>query len=250
MGVYPECRKNLQKPHTISMKNNKKVVITKNGPYLVSGNLPLAKEIAVVGKSGEPEKWEKGQKYPQKENYALCRCGQSKNKPYCDGTHAKIGFDGTETASGEKYLDQAEKYSGPELELTDAKNFCSSARFCHLSGGTWNNVENSDNSKAKQNAIKSAGNCPSGRLIVYDKKTNQPIEPKFEESVGLTEDPQAGASGPVWLKGRIELESADGKKYETRNRMTLCRCGKSQNKPFCDGSHIEAGFNDGDENIK
>ncbi len=39
------------------MKNNKKVVISKNGPYLVSGNLPLVKEIAMVGKSGEPEEW-------------------------------------------------------------------------------------------------------------------------------------------------------------------------------------------------
>lgn len=76
------------------------------------------------------------------------------------------------------------------------------------------------------------------------------IEPEFEPSIELIEDPQEKASGPIWLKGGIELEAADGTKYETRNRVTLCRCGKSHNKPFCDGSHIRARFNDGDENLK
>jgi CDGSH-type Zn-finger protein len=226
------------------------VVITKNGPYLVSGNLPLTKEIAVVGELGEPEKWVKGKKYPQQNNYVLCRCGQSKNKPYCDKTHLKINFKGEETASREVYLKRAEKLSGPDLDLTDEPDLCASARFCHLSGGTWNNTKNSDNPKAKKIAIQTACNCPSGRLVAWDKKTKKAIEPKFEPAVSLTQDPQAGVSGPIWLKGGIPLESEDGKKYETRNRVTLCRCGHSQNKPFCDGSHISVNFNDGDESLK
>ena len=229
---------------------NQKVKVTKNGPYLVSGSLSLNKEISVVGKSGEPEKWEKGREYPRQENYALCRCGKSNNKPYCDETHAKVGFDSTEIASRTEYLKQAEKISGPKIDLTDAKDFCSTIRFCHLAGGTWNNVENSNDPKAKKNAIKSACNCPSGRLVVWDKETGKSIEPKLEPSVGIIEDPQAKVSGPIWLKGGIELESEDGTKYETRNRMTLCRCGKSGNKPFCDGSHISVEFNDGDESLK
>lgn len=228
----------------------KKVVITKNGPYLVSGNLPLGKEIAMTGKEPEPEKWVKGKKYPQKKFYALCRCGQSKNKPYCDGTHLKVNFQCEETASRKTYLNQAKKLKGPELDLTDAPSLCSVARFCHLSGGTWNNVQNSDNPRAKKIAIQTACNCPSGRLVVWDKKTGKAIEPKFKVSVSLIEDQQAKVSGPIWLKGGISLESEDGKKYETRNRMTLCRCGQSQNKPFCDGSHLEAHFNDGDESLK
>lgn len=223
-----------------------KVLIKKNGPYLVSGNLPLAKEIAMVGKEGEPEEWKEKKEYPKQDNYALCRCGKSKNKPYCDGTHAKIGFDGTETASKVEYLKQAGKLSGPEVDLTDAQDFCSSARFCHLSGGTWNNVRNSNNPNARKIAIKTAHNCPSGRLVVWDKKTGKPLEPKFEPSVSITEDPQANVSGPIWLKGCVELESADGTRYETRNRVTLCRCGKSSNKPFCDGSHISTQFDDED----
>jgi len=226
-----------------------KVTITKNGPYLVSGGLPLKKEISIVDEEHCPVEWRETKKYPAKENYSLCRCGHSKNKPFCDGTHLKIGFDGKETASRDLYLKQAEKITGPELDLTDAEDFCSSARFCNLAGGTWNNVVYSDKDNCKENAKKSACNCPSGRLVVWDKKTSQPIEPKFEKSISIVEDPDVKVSGPIWLKGGIELESADGKKYETRNRVTLCRCGRSKNKPFCDGSHIQAGFNDGDESI-
>jgi len=227
------------------MKKNQKVKITKDGPYLVSGNIPLAKEIAAVGDSGCPEQWQKGKKYPPQESYALCRCGQSKNKPYCDGSHLKNNFDGTETASREKYLDAAEKISGPELDLTDQISLCSSARFCDLGGGTWDNVENSNNPQSKKLAIQTACNCPSGRLTVWDKKTKKPIEPEFEPAISVTEDPQLKVSGPLWLKGGVDLESGDGTKYESRNRIVLCRCGRSKNKPFCNGAHIQAAFNDG-----
>jgi len=66
------------------MKKKQKILISKNGPYLVSGNVPLAKEISVAKSIGEPENWEKGKKYPLQKSYALCRCGKSKNKPFCD----------------------------------------------------------------------------------------------------------------------------------------------------------------------
>ncbi len=231
------------------MKKPQKVVITKNGPYLVSGNLPMFKEIAVVGKEGEPETWKKGAEYPKHESCSLCRCGKSGNAPYCDGAHTEFAFDGKETATRKIYSEQAETIIGPELDLTDAQDFCSTARFCHLAGGTWNNVVNSDNPKAKKIAIQTACNCPSGRLVAKDKKTGQPIEPKFEPSISIIQDPQMKVSGPIWLKGGIELESSDGTKYETRNRVTLCRCGQSANKPFCDGSHIDAKFNDGDDSL-
>ena len=174
------------------MKNNEKVTVTKDGPYLVSGSIPLAKEISIVGKSGEPEEWKREKEYPKQESYALCRCGKSKNKPFCDGSHAKAGFEGTETASRKEYLKQAQKITGSELDLTDVPELCASQRFCHLAQGTWDSVENPNSPKAKKNAIQSSCNCPSGRLVVWDKDTNQPIEPKLEKSIGLIEDPQAG----------------------------------------------------------
>ena len=90
-----------------------------------------------------------------------------------------------------------------------------------------------------------SGHCPSGRLVVWDKATRQPYEPTFEPSLGLVQDPVAGVSGPIWVRGGIAIESADGEAYEIRNRVTLCRCGASGNKPFCDGSHGTVGFKDG-----
>ena len=50
--------------------------------------------------------------------------------------------------------------------------------------------------------------------------------------------------GPLWVTGGIAVEGADGETYEVRNRATLCRCGASKNKPFCDGEHTKIGFSD------
>jgi CDGSH-type Zn-finger protein len=227
-----------------------KVFIEKNGPYSVSGGIPLAKEISVPNEKGEIEKWKTVEKYPTKERYTICRCGGSKNKPYCDTSHKINKFNGTETASTKDYLEQSEKITGPDLELTDAGDLCSGARFCHRSGGTWDNTRDSDNPEAKKIAVETACNCPSGRLVAWDKKTGEAIEPELKPCIGILEDPQKKLSGPVWLKGKIDLESENGIKYEKRNRITLCRCGNSNNKPFCDGRHLDTGFNDGDLRLK
>jgi len=81
-------------------------------------------------------------------------------------------------------------------------------------------------------------------VCVWDRKTGKPIEPELPLSIGLIEDPAQGCSGPLWVRGGVQIESADGFKYEVRNRVTLCRCGQSQNKPFCDGTHAAVGFRD------
>ena len=215
-----------------------KIRISKNGPYLVSGGIPLANMIIGIDTEGYSYEWRNGKEYPLNENYALCRCGQSRNNPFCDGTHARVNFDGTETASRRDYLKQAERISGPELELTDAKKLCAIARFCERAGGIWDLVQKPDTPEAKGIAIEEAGNCPSGRLVVWDKQ-GKAIEPKFEPSIALVEDPQEGMKGPIWVRDGIPVESANGSTYEIRNSVALCRCGKSTNKPFCDGSHCE-----------
>ena len=69
-----------------------KVVVTKNGPYLVTGGIPLARQTIVADSAGNSERWREGDTFPARENYALCRCGRSASKPFCDGSHAKIGF--------------------------------------------------------------------------------------------------------------------------------------------------------------
>jgi Iron-binding zinc finger CDGSH type len=84
--------------------------------------------------------------------------------------------------------------------------------------------------------------CPAGRLVAFDKAAGTTIEEDLPVSIGLIEDPVADCSGPIWLRGRISLTSADGFQYEVRNRVTICRCGASRNKPFCDGSHASIKF--------
>jgi len=135
-------------------------------------------------------------------------------------------------------VEQASEINGPGLKLTDVEDLCASARFCHRAGGTWKLAQQSDDPDARQKAVEEAGDCPSGRLVAWDKE-GKAIEPDFEPSIGLVEDTQAGEIGPIWVRGGIPVESGEGQTYEVRNRVTLCRCGKSANKPFCDGNHLK-----------
>jgi len=214
-----------------------KIKVIKNGPYFVSGSVPLQKKIIKTDAEGTAIEWQHGADYPTHETCSLCRCGQSKNKPYCDGTHSVTRFDGGETADQEVYFAKPDEIDGPDLKLIDVKELCASARFCHRDGGIWNLVPKSNDPKASSTACEEASDCPSGRLILMDKKNANFVELKFERSLYLIEDPSVGVSRPIWVRGGIPIESADGKTYKVRNRVTLCRCGKSQNKPFCDSSH-------------
>jgi CDGSH-type Zn-finger protein len=217
-------------------KATRKVKVTRNGPYLVSGAVPLTQQAIRIDSEGQCHGYEEEKEYPVQENYALCRCGRSRTKPFCDGTHTTSGFHGAETAGREPYLEGAELIEGPALRLTDKQSLCASAGFCERAGGIWELTKRSDNSQARKTAIEEACDCPSGRLVVWDNGGNA-IEPKLEPSLAIVEGPAQDEHGPIWVRGNIEVEGADGTAYEPRNRVTLCRCGKSGNKPFCDGSH-------------
>jgi CDGSH-type Zn-finger protein len=220
------------------------VVVTNNGPYLVTGSVPLARQTIVPDREGGSHAWKESDPFPLKESYALCRCGHSATKPFCDGTHKKVGFDGTETASREPYRAQAQTQEGPALNLTDAEGLCAFARFCDPNGQVWNQVAETNEPRVRTMFVRQVNDCPSGRLVAWERSTGEPIEHPLPISIGLIEDPPQGVSGPLWLRGGIPVTSSDGFRYEVRNRVTLCRCGASKNKPFCDGSHAAIGFSD------
>jgi CDGSH-type Zn-finger protein len=117
---------------TMSEKKKYRIKVSENGPYIVTGGLPLLKQSIEINNNNESIGWAEGQKYPDVEQYALCRCGHSKNHPYCDGTHAKIKFEGKETASRDSYFERAEKIEGPELILCGVQDLCAYARFCDV----------------------------------------------------------------------------------------------------------------------
>jgi CDGSH-type Zn-finger protein len=221
-----------------------RIQVTKDGPYHVTGSVPLAVQTIVSNAAGESIEWRQGLLLGTDGEYRLCRCGQSANKPFCDGSHERVGFDGTETASRQPYLAQAGEEDGATVALTDAESLCAYARFCDVGGSIWRLVQQPDEQSTSL-AVNEAKRCPSGRLVVWDRRTRESHEPDLEASIGLIQDPAEGVSGPLWVRGGIPVVSADGVEYETRNRVTLCRCGASRNKPFCDGSHASVGFDDG-----
>ena len=228
-----------------NFKNMKKmkIRIVKNGPYLVSGNIPLVKEKITEDEKGYLLKWEKIADLPGQEDHSLCRCGESKNAPFCDGAHKKASCNLDETASNASFRSKAEKIEGEDLILFDVPDLCASAHFCTRAGGIWDLVrKKAASQEEKKIAAEEAGNCPSGRLVIVDKKTGKEIETERESSVSVVEDEIAGVSGPIFVKGKIQIEGSDGTLYELRNRVTLCRCGQSTNKPFCDSSHIPFRF--------
>ncbi len=128
-------------------------VVAYNGPLFVNGDLDL--EDAPQDMPGV------------RFRVALCRCGQSSNKPFCDNSHLKAGF--------EDYGSVGE--TGPGL---------------------------SDK---------------SGKLYIKPLK-----------------------DGPLLIKGNLTIRASSGRVAWQGIQAALCRCGASKNKPFCDGSHKDAGF--------
>jgi CDGSH-type Zn-finger protein len=227
----------------MSEKAAAKITIAENGPYLVSGGLPLSEQALGVDATGNTWDYEDLGRIEAPESYALCRCGQSANKPFCDGSHSKAGFDGTETASRAPFREDATVLEGPTLDLEDNQPLCAFARICDGHGRIWNSVEGTEDPELREVVVHQATLCPSGRLVAHDKHAGEArIEAVFDPSVVLIEDPQQEASGPIWARGGITIISSDGFEYEPRNRVTLCRCGQSSNKPFCDGTHAHVGF--------
>jgi CDGSH-type Zn-finger protein len=220
------------------------VEVSENGPYIVHGAVPLHLETIEPNERGNSWSYKQGRELAAKDGTALCRCGHSKNKPYCDGSHVRAGVDLTETATFRPMLEGAEEIDGPQYSLTDNEAYCAFARFCDNGQRIWNEVQMPGEEHSKL-ATYMAHQCPAGRLLIWDRETGAPVEVALPASLSLLEDPAEKVSGPLVLRGGIRVQSASGESYEIRNRQTLCRCGASSNKPFCDGSHASIGFRDG-----
>jgi CDGSH-type Zn-finger protein len=220
------------------------IKVTADGPYIVTGGVPLVRTEIVCDENGEALEWREIARIDAADRYTLCRCGHSTRKPFCDGSHLDMRFDGTETAGHDSYAEVAVDIDGPGVKLRDARRLCAEARFCARGGGLWNLVSECEDAEKRELAEQEATLCPSGRYVLCDDSGTGEREPDLEASIALVEDPALGVSGPLWVRGGIPVVDADGVPYEVRNRVTLCRCGHSGNKPFCDGSHIGAGFED------
>ena len=217
-----------------------KIKILPNGPYVVQGLKKIIEETS-KRKNGVLAAV-KTNEFQEDSEYRLCRCGASSNKPFCDGTHTKIKFNGTETADRSNYLDRVSLQKGPAMSLLDDER-CAFARYCHRERAeVWTLTSRSEDPENKREAIEGASACPAGRLTAV--ADNKLIENTYEPSISVVQDPEKKVSAGLYVRGDFELQAADGTTYEKRNRVALCRCGASRNKPFCDATHVSIGFND------
>ncbi len=221
--------------------NAKKIVVEKNGPYVVHGHVPLVEKSQIVSEYGEPLTWKKGKILETGETYRLCRCGQSSTKPFCDDTHQRTGFDGAETAETNSTAERRVLYKGgTRIVVRRDYSVCMEAGFC---GNRLTNVEkmvaHTDDTQVRAQVIAMIERCPSGSYTYALEPGEPDLEPDLPQQVALTTEITSDGpiAGPLWVTGNIPIERPDGQPFETRNRVTLCRCGLSNHKPLCDGSH-------------
>ncbi|HSS90209.1 MAG TPA: ferritin-like domain-containing protein, partial [Streptosporangiaceae bacterium] len=207
----------------------------RNGPYLVT-NVPRL--IDHLGAETRPA--------PQ---LALCRCGNSSIKPLCDGSHASSGF--TDAKDPKRVPDRRDTYDGQQLTIYDNRGICQHSGLCTdrlpnvfrtsgepfvaASGGRMDEI------------IRAVRDCPSGALSYAIDGT----EARGQADWGGTREPavEVTKDGPYRITGGISLAGADGApepraQGASLEHYALCRCGQSQNKPFCSGMHWYVGFRD------
>ena len=216
-----------------------KITVRPDGPYIIRGRIPLVRKSQVMSEHGEPLDWLKESDLSSEEVYRLCRCGQSSNKPFCDGTHTKVEFDGTEAADTGPIAARQKSFSSPKLFIQDDHSICVHSGFCgNRITNIWKMLKQSDDTQVRAQIISMIEKCPSGTLTYTLGPDGEAIEPDLTIEIAVVPD------GPLWITGGIPVERSDSQPLETRNRVTLCRCGASKKKPLCDGTHKEIGFSD------
>ena len=226
--------------------NGKKIVVRKNGPYIVHGDVPLVRKAQVVSEHGEPLTWKKGEAIETSEAYTLCRCGQSSKKPFCDGMHARIDFDGTESADTSVTAERQVIYAGgTKIVVKRDYSLCAESGFCgNRITDIQKMVPDTDDTQVRAQVMAMIERCPSGSFTYSIEEGEADIEPDLPRQVAVTTEITSDGpiAGPLWVTGNIPIERADGQPLETRNRVTLCRCGLSRGKPLCDGTHRTMGI--------
>jgi CDGSH-type Zn-finger protein len=222
--------------------DERRIVVIPGGPYLVYGDIPLVRKRKLVSENDDSLTWQKTEVIETEDTYALCRCGQSASKPFCDGTHARIGFDGTETADPRPFTEQQIVLEGHGLSVRRVGSLCMHAAFCV---GRVRRIpammRDSEDSDIRAHVIGLIEHCPSGSYTYAMTDGDVEIEPDLAVTIAVTEE-EHELAGCLWVTGGVPIHRADGKPFETRNRVTLCRCGQSANKPLCDGTHRTIGF--------
>jgi len=219
-----------------------RIVVLKDAAYLVEGNVPLVVKTQVVSEYGEPLTWQKtGEIVITRKKYILCRCGHSGKKPFCDASHRKAGFDGTESADADTFAERAvEIRGGTRITVMKDPALCMNSGFCGFyNAGLEDIVNATSDTRMRSLVIAMVERCPAGDLNYRLQPAGPDIEPDLPRQFAVTTViTSAGPiAGPLWVTGNIPVERSDGVPFETRNRVTLCCCGLWGSKPLCDDTH-------------
>lgn len=218
--------------------------VSKDGPYGVHG-LELIRLRYLPSDASAEQEWverapiDASGQADDAGTYWLCRCGHSENKPFCDGSHKRVGFDGTETALTTPHRERAKVYDGPGGVVRAASKLCSHAGFCVADGSNAWSMVSSDDPLVHAGMARMVDHCPSGTLTrAIEPADAYDVEAELPMRVAVVDD------GPYFVSGGASMVGSEGVAYEVRNRMTLCRCGTSGQMPFCDGTHEKIEFRD------
>jgi CDGSH-type Zn-finger protein len=220
-------------------QDNPKILPLSNGPYyLISEMEPKVVKYLQDGNENP---------LSNISGVALCRCGASKNKPFCDGTHSIIGFSSSNrviSVEGKISKDKKKNYTSKNIVVHDNRKICSHAAECvnnlssvfKIDARPWIDPDGAD----AEDIIQTIRKCPSGALSY----SIDGVECKDQNE----RDPMVTVSrnGPYQITGGVELIGDDIHWVEgsSKEHYTLCRCGASNNKPFCDGMHKTVNFVD------
>ena len=206
-------------------RKNPSITLSSNGPYIVR-DLPTLQNS-------------EGERLEAKPVMALCRCGGSANKPFCDGTHAEIGFSDAKLEG--RVEDRQDDYAGAEVTIHDNRGICSHAGRCsdglpsvfRLGKEPWIDPKGA----TTEEITATVKQCPSGALSYSPggaEYRNQDRQPAVTVS----------KNGPLVVVGGPDLVGVTRGQGASEEHFTLCRCGGSKNKPFCDGMHWYIKFQD------
>ena len=208
------------------MSSEKKPTITPapDGPYLVKDLENFANQKGPI---------------ETRETMALCRCGGSANKPFCDGTHAKIGFSSAKLDG--RMEDKRENYQGKEITIHDNRSICAHAGRCTDGLAAVFRFKEEPrihpDAASADEIIATIQKCPSGALSTSVDDVEHG-ERDGEPTIFVA------PNGPYVVSGGPDLVDTTRAEGAAKKHFTLCRCGGSKNKPFCDGTHWQIEFKD------
>ena len=211
------------------------IMTARNGPYLVT-NVPAVRTPLGETLTSPPQ-------------LALCRCGGSATKPFCDGTHASSGF--TDAKDPNRVPDQRDTYPGQQVTIFDNRGICQHSGLCtdRLPTAFRTDAEPfvAPSGGRMDEIVRAVRDCPSGALsLAFDGDEARDLADwhgQREAAIEVTQD------GPYRVTGGIGLTDATAADVpraagSSREHYALCRCGHSQNKPFCSGMHWYVEFRD------